>query len=79
MQANSPEERAEERDGLVSLRDHFGEAYDRRRMQLARDPKAPTPVVTVEHGADLYRRVELICWTAGRDGAAVDMEKKVSA
>lgn len=63
---------------LVTLRDHFGDDYNRRRQQLRRDPAAPTPAARVEHGADLYRRVELIEWAEKRDAAQIDMEKKVS-
>ena len=60
---------------LVSLRDHFGADYDRRRKQLQRDPQAPEPATRAEHGADLYRRGDLTAWAAKRDGAAIDTEK----
>lgn len=77
--ADSPEGTPSGDSDLVTLRDHFGDDYDRRRKQLQRDDNGPTPAARVEHGADLYRRGELTQWAAERDGAGVDLDKKVGS
>jgi hypothetical protein len=74
----TPEGTATSPGQLVTLMGFFGSEYDKRRKQMQRDPSAPIPVSKVDHGADLYRRVELTEWADRRDAAQTVNTEKVS-
>lgn len=61
-------------DDLTTLKEAFGDDYDRRRKQLQRDKAGPEPVVVVNDGAGLYRRADLMTWVKQRDAAGTRSE-----
>lgn len=57
---------------LVTLREAFGDQYDRLRKAAQRDPAFPDAQVSVTGGANLYQRVAVRNWLDTRETATLE-------